>query len=244
MNIELDVHTHTIASGHAYSTLQEMVQSAADKGLKILGITEHGPTVRGSCNPVYFSNFHVIPRLINGVKLLLGSEINIINTNGDLDLKQKYIDMLDIRIAGIHESCYSGGTIDENTDALIKVMKDPSIDIISHPADGSAELHFEKIVQTAKENKILLEINNCSLNPNRGKEKAWDYNRQLVRLCKKYGVMVIMGSDAHISYDIANYNFVYQLFQEEEFPESLVINDKPDVFLKCLQRNEPYRGFV
>ena len=32
MKIELDVHTHTIASGHAFSTLQEMVRTAADKG--------------------------------------------------------------------------------------------------------------------------------------------------------------------------------------------------------------------
>lgn len=43
MNIELDVHTHTVASGHAFSTLQEMAQAAADKGLKLLGITEHSP---------------------------------------------------------------------------------------------------------------------------------------------------------------------------------------------------------
>ena len=48
MKIELDVHTHTIASGHAFSTLQEMAQAAADKGLKVLGITEHSPGVPGS----------------------------------------------------------------------------------------------------------------------------------------------------------------------------------------------------
>ena len=41
MKILLDVHTHTVASGHAFSTLQEMVRTAADKGLQILGITEH-----------------------------------------------------------------------------------------------------------------------------------------------------------------------------------------------------------
>lgn len=35
MKIELDVHTHTIASGHAFSTLQEMAQAAAGKGLKV-----------------------------------------------------------------------------------------------------------------------------------------------------------------------------------------------------------------
>jgi TPR repeat protein len=28
----LDVHTHTVASGHGYSTIQEMAQAAADKG--------------------------------------------------------------------------------------------------------------------------------------------------------------------------------------------------------------------
>lgn len=53
MKIELDVHTHTIASGHAFSTLQEMAQAAADKGLKVLGITEHSPGVPGTCHPIY-----------------------------------------------------------------------------------------------------------------------------------------------------------------------------------------------
>ena len=47
MKIELDVHTHTIASGHAFSSLQEMVRAAADKGLKLLGITEHTPGIPG-----------------------------------------------------------------------------------------------------------------------------------------------------------------------------------------------------
>ena len=62
MKIELDVHTHTIASGHAFSTLQEMAQAAADKGLKVLGITEHSPGVPGTCHPIYFRNLHVVPR--------------------------------------------------------------------------------------------------------------------------------------------------------------------------------------
>lgn len=33
-NIELDVHTHTIASGHAYSSLSEMVAGAKEKDIK------------------------------------------------------------------------------------------------------------------------------------------------------------------------------------------------------------------
>lgn len=39
MNYVLDVHTHTIASGHAYNTMREMAKAAADKGLELLGIT-------------------------------------------------------------------------------------------------------------------------------------------------------------------------------------------------------------
>ena len=72
MKIELDVHTHTIASGHAFSTLQEMAQAAADKGLKVLGITEHSPGIPGTCHPIYFRNLHVVPRRMYGVELLLG----------------------------------------------------------------------------------------------------------------------------------------------------------------------------
>ena len=98
MKIELDVHTHTIASGHAFSTLQEMAQAAAGKGLKVLGITEHSPGIPGTCHPIYFRNLHVVPRRMYGVELLLGAEINILDGKGNLDLDEDYMKMLDIRI--------------------------------------------------------------------------------------------------------------------------------------------------
>lgn len=37
----LDLHTHTIASGHAYNTMMEMIREAQNKGLDVYGITEH-----------------------------------------------------------------------------------------------------------------------------------------------------------------------------------------------------------
>ncbi len=52
----LDAHTHTVASGHAYSSLQEMAKAASDMGLEVLGITEHGPSVPGTCPTLYFKN--------------------------------------------------------------------------------------------------------------------------------------------------------------------------------------------
>ena len=54
-------------------------------------------------------------------------------------------------------------------------------------------------------------------------------NLEILRLCKKYEVPVILGSDAHIHYDIANYENIYPLLTETDFPEALIINDKPDI---------------
>lgn len=222
--VELDVHTHTVASGHAFSTLQEMAQAAAEKGLKVLGITEHSPGIPGTCNPIYFRNLHVVPRRMYGIELLLGAEINIIDTKGTLDLDEKTMQMLDIRIAGIHSLCYSQGTREENTQGMINAIANPYTHIISHPGDGTAQLDFEPIVLAAKEYRTLLEINNSSLKPCRNKAEARGNNLEILRLCKKYEVPVILGSDAHISFDIATYDYVWQLVDETGFPEELIIN--------------------
>ena len=210
MKILLDVHTHTVASGHAFSTLQEMVRTAADKGLQILGITEHTGGIPGTCSPIYFRNLPVVPRLMYGVELLLGAEINIVDYEGSLDLEEEYFKFLDIRIAGLHSLCYRPGT---------------------------ANLFFEPLVLAAKENGVLLEINNSSLNPYRHKEKARENNLEILRLCKRYEQPVILGSDAHISFSIADYRWLYPLLVETEFPEELILNDKPDVFKARLKRN-------
>ena len=90
-NIELDVHTHTIASGHAYSSLSEMVAGAKEKDIKLLGIVEHDQGIPGTCAPIYFKNLDVIPREIEGIKLLLGIEIII---KEDLVLQKIYMIML------------------------------------------------------------------------------------------------------------------------------------------------------
>ena len=221
---ELDVHTHTIASGHAFSTLQEMAKAASDKGLKLLGITEHSSGIPGSCDPIYFRNLHVVPRQMYGIELLLGAEINILDTAGHLDMDEFYLQKLDLRIAGIHSLCYQQGTVEENTQGLEKVICNPYIHIISHPGDGTAKLQFEPLVLAAKEHHTLLEINNSSLKPCRGKLEARGNNLEILRLCKQYEVPVILGSDAHISFDIADYHLALELVAETEFPESLIMN--------------------
>ena len=236
MKIELDMHTHTLASGHAYSTLQEMARAGAEKGLKLLGITEHTPGIPGTCDSIYFRNLHVVPRQMYGVDLMLGAEINILDAKGNMDADEALMKRLDIRIAGIHLLCYEHGTKEENTFGMIQAIRHPYIQIISHPGDGTAELDFEPIVLASKECGTLLEINNSSLKPARGKQDARTNNLEILRLCKQYEVPVILGSDAHISFDIANYQYVYDLLQETEFPELLIVNQSVEMFRNCLKK--------
>lgn len=235
MKIELDMHTHTIASGHAFSTLQEMARAGAEKGLKLLGITEHTSGIPGTCDPIYFRNLHVVPRCMYGIELMLGAEINILNSHGDIDADEELMKRLDLRIAGIHSLCYKPGTIEENTQGMIKVISHPFVQIISHPGDGTAQLDFGPIVLAAKEHGTLLEINNSSLKPARNKVDACDNNLTILRLCKQYELPVILGSDAHISFDIANYEHLYPLLQETDFPEELIVNRSVEIFKNHLK---------
>ena len=224
IDIQCDLHTHTLASGHAYSTINEMAAEAARKGVKYLGITEHGPAIPGACDLIYFRNLHVVPRELYGVRLLLGAEINILNINGDLDMEPSYDKYLSHTVAGLHSLCYTPGTRAQNTDALLAVMHSRRINIISHPGDGTAPLHFEPLVKASAETGTLLELNNSSLKPIRHKTEARDNNVEILRLCRKAGVPVIFGSDAHFMNDIANYEYLWPLVEETQFPRELIVN--------------------
>ena len=106
MNIRIDTHSHTLASGHAYNTLREMAAMAAEKGLEGLALTEHAPEMPGSCQLYYFQNLRVVPRTLNNIHLLLGTELNIMDREGNVDLPQGVIRDLDIAIASLHTPCF------------------------------------------------------------------------------------------------------------------------------------------
>lgn len=230
----LDLHTHTVASGHAYSTIQEMARAASERGLQILGITEHAPGIPGTCDPIYFRNLHIVPRQMYGVRLLMGVELNILDTSGRLDLDEHHYRCCDIRIAGIHALCWEGGTIEQNTEAMLNAIRNPWTHIISHPGDGTAELLFEPIVKAAAETHTLLEINSSSLIPARNKATARPNNLEILRLCREHDVPVILGSDAHISFSVADYRYALSLLAETNFPDELVMNYWPEQCLDYL----------
>ena len=220
----LDVHTHTTASLHAYSTLRENVSAAKDKGLELVGISDHAPHMPGSAHDYYFLNFRVIPREIDGVKIVMGAELNIIDYSGSTDLPAQILKRLDYAIASLHNPCIEVGSLAENTAALIGVMRNPHVVIIGHPDNPLYPVDFDAVAKAAADNHVLLEVNNSSYKSGGYRAGSRDKAKLMLAACKKYGTEVIMNSDAHFYSDVGNHSLSEEILRENNFPAELVVN--------------------
>ena len=236
MDYLLDVHTHTIASGHAYNTIMEMAKAGFDKGLKLLGITEHAPMMPGTCHAMYFHNLKVVPRTMCGIELMLGAELNILDYDGHIDLDTRVLKQLDLKIASLHSVCIQPGTRKENTQAVLGAVHNPLVDIIGHPDDGRYEIDYEALVQGAKEYGKVLELNNHSMDPDCNRQNAVENDTVMLELCKKYQVPVVMDSDAHFDLLIGEFDLARDLLEKLDFPEELVLNRSVDAIRKYVNR--------
>jgi putative hydrolase len=230
----VDTHTHTIASGHAYNTILEMAKAAADKGIKILGITDHSKAMPEASGDFYFMNLKSMDREAYGVELLLGVELNIIDYNGKVDLPLRYIKEMDIVIASLHTPCIKPGTKEENTNALIKCCENPYIDIIGHPDDGNYDIDMEQLVLAAKRTGTLLELNNNSIV---FRMNARENDKKMLILCKEHNVPIVIGSDAHAVGKVGEKSNALELVEEVDFPEELIMNYYPDKLKEYLSKN-------
>ena len=220
-----DLHTHSIVSGHAYSTLLENINYCAEKGIKILGTSEHAPTMPGAPHYWYFGNMKVVPRVVNGVTILRGCEANILDIDGSLDMTDESSRNLDYMIASFHEPVFKPKSKEENTAAILNVMdKYDKVEILGHLGNPNYELDYEAIVKKAKEKNIMIEINNSSL---LGSSRVGsDVNcKKVALLCREIGTKVILTSDSHINTCIGVFNKGIELLEEIQMPKELVMND-------------------
>lgn len=239
MRVEIDTHTHTLASGHAYNTINEMAKTAADKGLKGLAITEHAPQMPGTCHLFYFQNLRVVPRERYGIELLLGTELNIMNEDGEVDLPEETLKTLDIAIASMHTPCFKGErTVEKVTAAYEKVMEHRYVDIIGHPDDGRFPVDMERLVSQAKKTGTLLEVNNSSLRPDGFRENTRENCLRMLKECKKQGAMIVLGSDSHVDVDIAEYPYAEEVLKKADFPEELIANLSLEKLKASLKHNK------
>ena len=170
------------------------------------------------------------------IQLLLGSEVNILDSQGTVDLGEKTLSGMDVVIASLHTPCMKPASKLENTEVYLNVMKNPYVNIIGHPDDGRYEIDYEALVQGAKEYGKVLELNNHSMDPDCTRENAVENDTVMLNLCMKYQVPVVMDSDAHFDLLIGEFDLARDLLTKLDFPEELVLNRSVDAIRKYVNR--------
>ncbi|MDN5325357.1 MAG: putative hydrolase [Moorella sp. (in: firmicutes)] len=223
MLFEADLHTHTIASGHAYSTVKELAEAAEKQGLKMIAITDHGPKMPGGPHEYHFGNLVALPRKIGGVEILRGVEANIIDVDGNLDLPERLLEELDIVLAGFHTGTgFDNRPAEDYTRAVLAAIANPRVHLIVHPGNPDFPVDIEKLVLAAAREHKALEINNNSFSISR--QGSLPRCQLLAKLAHKHKVQVVVNSDAHIFSSVGNFARAWQVARSAGISEDQVIN--------------------
>lgn len=229
MKIEVDTHTHTVASGHAYSTLKENAQAAFERGLKGFVVADHGPGIPGA-GPAFAlaSTLASVPDEIEGVRMIRGAEADILDTNGALDIPDRYLACTQFAIASLHSVTFAPSDMRSNTDAMLAALNNPWIDVIGHPGNPKYPIDYEALVLEARRLGKLIEINNHSFEYRTGSEPNCT---RIIQLCRRHSVPVVVSSDAHCCYRVGSVDSAARVLNHEEFPQELVLNGSLERFL-------------
>ena len=68
-------------------------------------------------------------------------------------------------------------------------------------------------------------VTDVSTRPPRGfRIQAYENDIQILKLCVKYGVEIMLGSDAHREEDVGDFTRTEKILKEVDFPEELIVN--------------------
>lgn len=241
MKILCDTHSHTVASSHAYSTVHDYISSAKTNGLQLFSITDHAPTMPDSPHMWHFGNMKVIPRVVDNIAILRGIEANILDKpykeakGRNVDLPDGILPYLDFAIASFHEPVFPPAGLKENTKAMIQSIESGVIQIIGHPGNPNYSIDQEEVVRAAKDNNVLIEINNSSFVHSRTGSEP--FCASLIELVDKHNWKISLGSDAHISFQVGNFDHAAALLESSNFDESKIVTKTPKQFLAFLSEH-------
>jgi putative hydrolase len=232
-----DLHTHTVASGHGFSTVTEMASAASEKGLELIAFTDHGPAVPGGAHAWYFWNLKVIPAKLSGVRILKGCEANVADTDNGLDIPDEVLAALDVVAVGFHPlTGFDEATRSRNTSALVRAMSNPLVDIVVHPGNiDEFPLDVKAVVAAAVERGVALELNNNSFDPASSRFAASDGERRFAIAARDAGAMISIGSDAHFHDRVGYFDQAIAVAEEIRFPVSRVVNRSAASVLQFLR---------
>jgi putative hydrolase len=262
LHISCDIHTHTVFSRHAYSTVEENVRAAAELRFELLGVTDHfSPMVHPE--PVTgvdlrdfqeFLNFEVWPETWHGVRLMHGCEADIVDLEGHLfgwdlpiernlggpagdttqTLQQAVFDGCDYVIASVHSHPWAAGASREQlTQMYVRALENPKVLVLGHVGRSGLDFDIDEVAQAARDLGKLIEINESSLY---GRQDSSERCLHIAQRCRAAGCMVATGSDAHISCDVARLDRARALLEEAGIPPRLVATRDAETFLKVWER--------
>jgi DNA polymerase (family 10) len=197
-DIKADLHSHTTWSDGQLSVL-EMAQGAKKRGLKVLAITDHSPSI-GLVNGLTAERLMEQRKEIDKVRKKMGDDLLIlhgieleIKADATLDLPDEVLAGLDIVVASLHVSIRQPR--EQATARLVAAMRNPHVDIIGHPSNRmlpdreGADLDWDVVLATAAETGTALEINS---NP-----KRLDLDDVQARRAIEMGIKIAINTDAH-----------------------------------------------
>jgi len=201
-DIKGDLHTHIKWKAKwdgGANTIQEMVETAIRRGYQYFGIASHTKALKieHGLNEKQLEErnkeIDKINKTLEGKLVVLkGAETNILK-DGSIDIKDEALKKLDYTIAGIHSHFKMEKS--KMTERIIRAMKNPYINIISHPTGrilkkrDEYQIDFDKILRAAKETGTVLEINSYP--------ERLDLNDINIKRAKEAGVKLIINTDAH-----------------------------------------------
>ena len=234
-SVLFDIHTHCISSGHgSHDTITDMARTAAERSLKVLGISDHGPGTVGAGSSSYFRNLSLAERRRFGIIILYGVELNILNENGDVDLDDSLISSLDYAFVSMHPPVFKSGDADFNTTAFINAMQHPGVCFLGHPDDGRFPVDYERLLSACVKHQVYPEINNASLMPDAYRKDGYKNSIEILSLCKKLMLPVLLSSDSHGKKHVGDMKYIFPLLEKCSFPTELVINSNMKLFKKIL----------
>jgi len=208
-----DLHTHTRFS-HGKGTVEDIVRAAISKGLKQIGISEHGPGNVGFGVPrKKFAEIKAeiirLRREYKDIEIMLGIEANIMGPEGRLDIKPVEYDYFDFVCAGWHFSAADGLTpagivrtfgnlarnkaekaterqLRHNTDMYVHAVEAGGIKFLTHPGDR-APIDMKRVAEACAKAGTLLEINTSHMS----------LSMKIMNLIMPTDVGFIINSDAH-----------------------------------------------
>lgn len=255
-----DVHTHTIFSRHAYSTIGECVAAARERGLELLGSCDHyscmiSPTLHVR-DYQHFINFDVWPRDWDDVRVMRGVEADIVDLDGHLfgwdlvcekgitgarfanppTLKDMVWRNIDYAVASIHDQSFAyGATLVQTTNMYVQALADPKVLILGHPGRAGVPVDLDVVLLAAKDLHKLIEINEHSFEAHYG-ERTHAICRHIAQRCAELGVMIATSTDAHIASEVGRFDAVSALLDEIHFPEELIATRDAKTFLGVLEK--------